>query len=118
MGDPGSLLDSRRCAVPDGMRSRCAGAASTGVPRPALRRVVDREADVEHLPSAEQVRRLRAGDLDLGLFHDTGDAKGFECERIYRGEPLAAVVPLGHRAAESDTVRLEDLAGDVLLVVP
>src|SRR4051794_28159850 len=81
-------------------------------------RVVDREADVEHLPSAEQVRRLRAGDLDLGLFHDTGDAKGFECERIYRGEPLAAAVPLGHRAAESDTVRLEDLAGDVLLVVP
>jgi hypothetical protein len=80
-------------------------------------RGADLEPEVVHLPSAEQVRQLRAGDLDLGLLHETGDAKGLECERIFRGEPLVAVVPLGHRAAGNDVVRLGDLAGDVLLVV-
>jgi DNA-binding transcriptional LysR family regulator len=80
-------------------------------------RGVKGEAGVVHLPSEEQVWRLRDGDLDLGLFHDTGDGTGLKRERIYRGEPLVAVVALGHRAARSETVRLQDLAGDVLLVV-
>jgi DNA-binding transcriptional LysR family regulator len=80
-------------------------------------RGVKGEAGVVHMPSEEQVWRLRDGDLDLGLFHDTGNGTGLERERIYRGEPLVAVVSLGHRAAGSETVRLQDLAGDVLLVV-
>jgi len=80
-------------------------------------RGVKGEAGVVHMPSEEQVWRLRDGDLDLGLFHDTGDGTGLKRERIYRGEPLVAVVSLGHRAAGRETVRLQDLAGDVLLVV-
>ena len=79
-------------------------------------RGVKSEAGVVHLPSEEQVSRLRGGGLDLGLFHDTGGGTGLERERVYRGEPLVVVVSLGHRAAQSESVRLQDLAGDVLLV--
>lgn len=116
MGDPTPLLDSQ------GMEFRMGCAPD--VPLQRLQaflgliygRGVESEARVVHLPSEEQVRRLRDGDLDLGLIHDTGDATGLERERIYRGEPIAAVVSLGHRAARSETIRLQDLAGDVLLV--
>ncbi|MEA2380936.1 MAG: hypothetical protein QOH72_907 [Solirubrobacteraceae bacterium] len=73
---------------------------------------------VTHLTTADQLMRLRAGALHLGLVHDTGPAEGVETERVYRGEPLTAVVSLGHRLAARENVRLEDLAGEVLLVPP
>jgi hypothetical protein len=79
---------------------------------------VDLEVEVVHLPSALQLRRLRDGDLDLGLLHGTEPAPGITAERLYRGEPLAAVVSLSHRIAACESARLADLADDVLLVVP
>jgi DNA-binding transcriptional LysR family regulator len=75
-------------------------------------------AEVQHLPTAQQVDRLRDGRVDLGLLHDPGATPGVEAQRLYRGEALAAVVPRAHRLATRDRVRLEDLAGEVLLVVP
>jgi hypothetical protein len=81
-------------------------------------RGVNFEADVRHLPSATQLELLTRGDLDVGVVHDTGAAEGVETERLYRGEPLAALVSLEHRIAGTETTRLEDLAGEVLIVVP
>ena len=78
---------------------------------------VELEPSVEHLPSALQLRRLRAGQLDLGLLLDAGPAAGVEFEPLYRGEPFAVVVPIGHPVVERDA-RVRDFGGDVLLVVP
>jgi DNA-binding transcriptional LysR family regulator len=81
-------------------------------------RSVDIDVEVTHLPTAEQLQRLRDGDLELGLAHDPGPADGVETEPVYPGEPLSAVVSLGHRVTVHDSIRLEDLAGEVLLIVP
>jgi len=81
-------------------------------------RTLDLEEQVRHLPTALQLRQLRVGDLDVGLLHDAGPSPGIEAERLYRGEALAAVVSVGHRVAAAEWARLEDLAGEVLLVVP
>jgi DNA-binding transcriptional LysR family regulator len=81
-------------------------------------RDVDLRAQVRHLPTALQLRQLRVGDLDFGLLHDAGPSPGIEAERLYRGEALAAVVSVAHRVALAERARLEDLAGDALLVMP
>lgn len=81
-------------------------------------REVDLEVEVTYLPTAEQLQRLREGDLDLGIVHEPGSAPGVQAQRLYRGEALAAVVSLAHRVAARERARLDDLAGDVLLVVP
>lgn len=78
----------------------------------------DLEVEVQHLPSALQLQRLHEGHLDLGIVHDAGRAPEVEAEPMYRGEPLVAVVSLAHRVTACETARLEDFAGDVLLVVP
>ncbi|HEX6022465.1 MAG TPA: LysR substrate-binding domain-containing protein [Solirubrobacter sp.] len=81
-------------------------------------RTGDLRVQVRHLPTALQLRQLRVGDLDVGVLHDAGPSPGIESERLYRGETLAAVVSFAHRVALAETARLEDLAGEVLLVMP
>ena len=81
-------------------------------------RTLGLEEQVRHLPTALQLRQLRVGDLDVGLLHDAGPSPGIEAERLYPGEALAAVVSVGHPVAAAEWARLEDLAGEVLLVVP
>jgi DNA-binding transcriptional LysR family regulator len=74
------------------------------------------EPRVVHLTTGEQLRRMRDGDIDLGLVHDPGARPGIAAERAYRGEAPVAVVPLAHRLAGHRLVAIEDLAGDVLLL--
>ena len=76
------------------------------------------EPRIVHLATAQQLRRMRDGDLDLGLVHDPGEQPGITGERVYRGEPLAAVIPLAHRLAGRELVGIEDLTDDVLLLAP
>jgi DNA-binding transcriptional LysR family regulator len=71
--------------------------------------------EVMHLPSREQVRRLQAGRLELGIFHDPGAIEDLELEPLFAGEPLAAFLPKGHRLAAWPTVAPADLEGEVLL---
>jgi LysR substrate binding domain len=75
-------------------------------------------ARVTHLRSAEQLRRLRAGDLQLALIHDTGEEEEIETEPVFPGEPLAAFVPHGHRFTAGQEVGLEDLRREVLVLFP
>src|SRR5438105_586951 len=44
------------------------------------------QTEVVHLITPEQLRRLRAGDLDLAIFHYSGDQEGLELIRIFTGE--------------------------------
>jgi hypothetical protein len=71
---------------------------------------------VVHLTTGQQLQRMRDGDIDLGLLHDPGARPGIAAERVYRGEAPVAVVPVAHRFAGRDPMRIEDLAGDVLLL--
>lgn len=77
------------------------------------------QLDVVYLRTAEQIRRLRSGRLDLGLIHDTGELEGIDVEPVFQGEPLAAFLPASHRLANTNAVAAGDLLEDeCVLVVP
>jgi DNA-binding transcriptional LysR family regulator len=76
------------------------------------------EPEVVYLPTAEQLERLACGELDLGVGHEVGPAGGVEAQRLFAGEELAAVVSFAHPVTSRETARLEDLAGDLLIVPP
>ncbi len=79
---------------------------------------LERPTEVAHLPAVEQVRRLRAGELDLGIFHE---AKGYEelgLEPLFAGEPLAAFVSMNHRLAAKPELGPADLQNETLLIFP
>jgi DNA-binding transcriptional LysR family regulator len=76
------------------------------------------QATVAYLRTAEQIRRLRTGQLDLGLIHHAGDNEGIAVEPIFHGEPLVGFLPIGHPLAEADTITAGDLLkGEHVLVV-
>jgi hypothetical protein len=74
------------------------------------------EPRIVHLTTGEQLRRMRDGDLELGLVHDPGPWAGIATERVYRGEEPAAVMALAHGLAGRGQMALQDLANYVLLV--
>lgn len=77
------------------------------------------QLEVLYLRTAEQIRRLQTGRLDLGLIHDAGELEGIDVEPVFRGEPLAAFLPVSHRLATADTIAAGDLLeGECVLVVP
>jgi DNA-binding transcriptional LysR family regulator len=78
----------------------------------------DIDVEVAHLGAAEQVRRVLAGHLDLGLTHLPDADPGIEVEPVFRGEDLVAVLPLGHRLNATPAVGPCDLRGEVLLLRP
>ena len=74
----------------------------------------DYQAEVTHLPSLDQVRRLQRGDLDLGIFHHAGDPEGIETEPLFAGESLAALLPTGHRLSSVPVLGPADLQEEIL----
>jgi DNA-binding transcriptional LysR family regulator len=74
--------------------------------------------EVAHLPSVEQVRRLRRGELDLGIFARVEDIDGLEIQSLFPGEPLAAFVPVGDRLAAETEVTPAHLRDEVLVTIP
>ena len=75
-------------------------------------------ADLLHLRTSEQLRRLRAGELDLAIVHDPGLDGDFEREPVVPGEPLAVFLPLGHRLAPRTELSAADLRREDLVLVP
>src|SRR4051794_32929679 len=71
-----------------------------------------------HLPTSEQLTRLRLAQLDLGIIHHAEGDDSVETEALFTGERLAAYLPTGHRLAGRPTISREDLSGDTVLVVP
>jgi hypothetical protein len=73
--------------------------------------------EVSHLRTAEQVRRLHEGNLELGLVEAVvGD--DLEAELVFPGDPLGAVLPFYHPLGREPSVAAEDLAGETLLLSP
>jgi LysR family transcriptional regulator for metE and metH len=75
-------------------------------------------AEVNHLLSVEQLRRLRTGDLDLAIIHRTEEGADIETEPLFRGENLKMLLGADHRLAERARVRPEDIRDEVLFVLP
>ncbi len=73
---------------------------------------------VTHLPQSDQVRGLRAGDLDVGIFHHAEDYADLEVEPLFPGEPLAAFLAPGHRLAATQKLRPDDLRDEVWITFP
>jgi len=81
-------------------------------------RAHDATAQVTHLASAEQLRHLRAGGLDLAIFHDSEAYDDVETEPLFPGEPLTILLPPDHRLADRPVVRCDDLSDEPLVTYP
>ena len=66
---------------------------------------------------ASALDALRAGQVDLALVREFAGAEGLSAEPVRR-EPLVAVMSDRHPLAIRDRLRLEDLRGRVVVVVP
>jgi DNA-binding transcriptional LysR family regulator len=75
-------------------------------------------AHVTHLYSGEQTRRLRQGELDIGILHPPGPVSGLETEPLLPGAPLGVALPRTHPLAAKPAVGPADLRGEVLVTYP
>ena len=67
----------------------------------------------------EVIRNLRRGELDLGIFPDTGDQDEITTERLSSGEPMVALLSPEHRLADAlAPLRPDALRDDILLTLP
>jgi DNA-binding transcriptional LysR family regulator len=81
-------------------------------------RASDATAQVTHLASTEQLLHLRAGGLDLAIFHDSEDYPDVEKEPLFPGEPLMVLLPPEHRLVNRPVVRSDDLSDEALVTYP
>jgi DNA-binding transcriptional LysR family regulator len=70
------------------------------------------------LAVSEQVRRLRDGELHVGVFAQTGNHDGLVLEPLEPAEPARAFVPRGHPLADKEVLTPDDLRGETLLTPP
>ena len=65
----------------------------------------------------EQIlEKLEAGEIDLGILALPVDVEGFESQELYT-EAFTVAVPDQHRLARRDSVRVDDLNGETLLLL-
>jgi DNA-binding transcriptional LysR family regulator len=76
------------------------------------------ETEVLHLETAEQVARLRAGDLDLGVIDYAEPAPSLRMQPLYAGERVAVMLPRGHPLVAREAIWPGDLLGETLLSPP
>jgi len=70
---------------------------------------------VTHLSAVEQVRRLRRGELDLGVFHHAQEHADIEMEPLFAGAPMVALLPSGHHLAAKQVLGHRELQDEVLV---
>jgi DNA-binding transcriptional LysR family regulator len=70
---------------------------------------------VTHLSAVEQVRRLRRGELDLGVFHHSQEHADIEMEPLFAGTPMVAILPSGHPLAVKQVLGHRELRHEVLV---
>jgi DNA-binding transcriptional LysR family regulator len=73
---------------------------------------------VSHLPSLEQIKRLRNGQLDIGIIHRGEDLPELEFEPLFEGEPGAAFLSRRHRLARQEVLTPADLRRETLVIFP
>jgi DNA-binding transcriptional LysR family regulator len=73
---------------------------------------------VRHLLTIDQVRLLRDGELDIGIFPRAGAHNDLELQPLFPGEPLSAFLPPDHPLAAKQVVTPEDVRGEPLVIFP
>ena len=73
------------------------------------------EIEVTHLISVEQLKLLREDELDVAIVVDPDDGPDLEIEPLFPGEVLAACLPAGHRLADRQVIRPQDLQDETLV---
>lgn len=71
---------------------------------------------VTHLLALEQIRRLRSGDLDVGVFYGVEEFEGLDLLPLYAGEPLVAYLPPDHPLTKREAVGPDDLADETVVM--
>jgi DNA-binding transcriptional LysR family regulator len=96
------------------------GSALYSVVPELLRAFRDRHPDVglrlHELGTTEQLRRLDDGRLDIGFIRAPGSRAGLSIETVLR-EPVVAALPDVHPLARGGEVRVQDLAGQPLVLM-
>jgi LysR family hydrogen peroxide-inducible transcriptional activator len=67
-------------------------------------------------PTAAMLTRLRAGEIDLGILALPVDLDGLEARALY-DEPFMVAVPTTHPLAKRDSIRVQDLHDETLLLL-
>ncbi len=75
------------------------------------------ELELHELSTAQQLARLAAHELDVGIVHHPCDVAGLELGPVLRRE-LGVLLPRGARAARLDEVPLAALSGHDLILFP
>jgi DNA-binding transcriptional LysR family regulator len=75
-------------------------------------------ARVTHLTFPEQIRGLRVGELDLGIFQEGDPQDTIETEPLFPGERLAAFLRPGPPLSEKPVLRPVDLRSQTLVTFP
>jgi len=66
--------------------------------------------------TAPLLEKLRAGEIDMGILALPVPLDGLEAEPLYE-EPFTLAVPSGHRLADHERVKVDDLKGETLLLL-
>lgn len=72
---------------------------------------------VQELTTAEQEHALTCGDIDVGLVHPPLDDPGLAAEEV-ACPPFQLALPTGHHLAARETLGIEDLAGEPVVLFP
>jgi DNA-binding transcriptional LysR family regulator len=77
-------------------------------------------SQVTHMVTIEQLARLRAGELELGIlyFVEGFGFEGVETEALFEGIEMVALLPERHPAAAKELVGPADLVGESLVLFP
>jgi DNA-binding transcriptional LysR family regulator len=73
---------------------------------------------ISHLHSYEQLARLRARELDIGILVMPGDEAGLEIEPLLDGDPVVAFVPVDGQLAFKERLTPADLRDHDLVLFP
>jgi LysR family hydrogen peroxide-inducible transcriptional activator len=66
--------------------------------------------------TAPLLEKLRAGEIDMGVLALPVPLDGLDAEPLYE-EPFTLAVPSGHKLADHERVRVDDLKGETLLLL-
>ena len=77
----------------------------------------DVDLTVRMMTTAAQAAAVRSGEIDAGLARTPIDTEGLGARTI-RVDPVAVLLPEGHRLAQASAVALRELAGERLVIYP
>jgi len=83
----------------------------------AIRKSLPRlELGLYEYQTAPMLAKLQSGEIDVGILALPVDLDGLQARELY-SEPFTVAMPATHKLAKRDTVHVEDLKGETLLLL-